>query len=62
MKSQHSINKRKRQRKDYEKKRNVLRNIGKKAEYMTLTAGGGVLPKSRKYKPTNITAPVQQEA
>lgn len=45
-------------RKDYKKKKNVLRNNVKNNRFHLLTSGGGILPKSRKFKkPT--ASPVQ---
>jgi hypothetical protein len=59
MASQHKLLKAKARRKDYEKKRNILRNK-KNNRFIVLTAGGGTLPKSRKYKPSKKnTKPVK---
>lgn len=51
--------KKKAQRKDYTKKRNVLRNNVKQSKFHILTAGNGILPKNRKVtKSRKVTASV----
>jgi len=61
MASQHKLEKAKARRKDYEKKRNIRRNLPKSGRYrLSLTAGDGILPKSRKFtRPKKTTASVQ---
>ena len=58
MASQHKLLKAKKRRADYEKKRNIAKNKG--GRYITLTAGDGILPKSRKYQTNKKTTSSKQ--